>query len=191
MRVYNIPEIFFKKIAEKEKLYSRVWFFWLSNFVDELFEPEFIKKQEAEFPSVREIKEIYQFGVQLLRQDFKITEKGEGEYDIKAQEIIEYFNSCANTTYSLDTGSNKSLIISRLKEGYSISEFKFVINKKINDWKSDAQMKKFIRPLTIFNKSKFENYLNENNDGKAASNNFTRLEDSIAKAKQIIELRNQ
>jgi len=191
MRVYNIPEIFFKKIAEKEKLYSRVWFFWLSNFVDELFEPEFIKKQEAEFPSVREIKEIYQFGVQLLRQDFKITEKGEGEYDIKAQEIIEYFNSCANTTYSLETGSNKSLIISRLKEGYSISEFKFVINKKINDWKSDAQMKKFIRPLTIFNKSKFENYLNENNDGKAASNNFTRLEDSIAKAKQIIELRNQ
>ena len=191
MRVYNIPEIFFKKIAEKEKLYSRVWFFWLSNFVDELFEPEFIKKQEAEFPSVREIKEIYQFGVQLLRQDFKITEKDESEYDIKAQEIIEYFNSCANTTYSLETGSNKSLIISRLKEGYSISEFKFVINKKINDWKSDVQMKKFIRPLTIFNKSKFENYLNENNDGKAASNNFTRLEDSIAKAKQIIELRNQ
>lgn len=191
MRVYNIPEIFFKKIAEKEKLYSRVWFFWLSNFVDELFEPEFIKKQEAEFPSVREIKEIYQFGVQLLRQDLKITEKDEGEYDIKAQEIIEYFNSCANTTYSLETGSNKSLIISRLKEGYSISEFKFVINKKINDWKSDAKMKKFIRPLTIFNKSKFENYLNENNDGKAASNNFTRLEDSIAKAKQIIELRNQ
>ena len=44
MRHFVIPETFFKSIAEKGKLYSRLWFYWLSEFVDELFEPEFLEK---------------------------------------------------------------------------------------------------------------------------------------------------
>ena len=73
MRKYIIPEIFFKSIAEKGKLYSRIWFYWLSGFVDELFEPDFIEKQEKEF-KISEIKEIYHFGIHFLQQDFKIID---------------------------------------------------------------------------------------------------------------------
>ena len=81
MRYLILPEIFFKSVADKGKLYSRLWFYWLSSFVDELLEPEFLEKQIQlgkkikDFPNDSEIKEVYEFGLQLLQQhNFKIQD---------------------------------------------------------------------------------------------------------------------
>ena len=191
MRKYVIPEIFFKSIAEKGKLYSRVWFYWLSEFVDELFEPDFIEKQEASL-KLREIKEIYQFGIQFLQQDFKIIEnKGKAKSVITQEQkdmaikIIEYLNSKAETTFSTKLGSNIDLICARLKEGYTISDFILVIDKKVKDWKG-TDWAKFLRPNTLFAKTKIENYLNSNNNDKQPASKFSKFADSVAKAKTII-----
>lgn len=190
MRKYIIPEIFFKSIAEKGKLYSRVWFYWLSGFVDELFEPDFIEKQEAEF-KISEIKEIYHFGIQFLQQDFKIldgkkektaTSKEHKETAIKA---IEYLNSQAETTFSTKIGSNIELICARLKEGYTFGDLKLVVDKKVKDWKG-SDWGKFLRPNTLFAKTKIENYLNSNNNDKQPANKFSKFADSVAKAKNIV-----
>jgi hypothetical protein len=75
VRYFVIPEIFFKNVAEKGKLYSRIWFYWLSDCSDEIFELDFIEKQETKFPSISEIREIYEFGIQLLQQEFKIMKQ--------------------------------------------------------------------------------------------------------------------
>lgn len=190
MRKFVIPEIFFKSIAEKGKLYSRVWFYWLSEFVDELFEPDFIEKQNAEF-KISEIKEIYHFGIQFLQQDFKIMDgKGKGvlkpEDKAIAIQVIEYLNSNAETTFSTKVGSNIQLICSRINEGYTLGDFKLVIDRKVKDWKG-TDWAKFLRPNTLFSKSKIENYLNSNNNDKQpASSKFTKFADSVAKAKNII-----
>jgi uncharacterized phage protein (TIGR02220 family) len=191
VRKYVIPEIFFKSIAEKGKLYSRVWFYWLSEFVDELFEPDFIEKQEASL-KLGEIKEIYQFGVQFLQQDFKIIEnKGKAKNVISQEQrdtaikIIEYLNSKAETTFSTKLGSNIDLICARLKEGYTISDFILVIDKKVKDWKG-TDWAKFLRPNTLFAKTKIENYLNSNNNDKQPASKFSKFADSVAKAKTII-----
>lgn len=191
MRKYVIPEIFFKSIAEKGKLYSRVWFYWLSEFVDELFEPDFIEKQEASL-KLREIKEIYQFGIQFLQQDFKIIEnKGKAKSVVTQEQkdmaikIIEYLNSKAETTFSTKLGSNIDLICARLKEGYTISDFILVIDKKVKDWKG-TDWAKFLRPNTLFAKTKIENYLNSNNNDKQPASKFSKFADSVAKAKTII-----
>ena len=190
MRQYVIPEIFFKSIDEKGKLYSRVWFYWLSGFVDELFEPDFIEKQEATF-KIGEIKEIYHFGIQFLQQDFKIIEnkKEKGviskEQKEMAIKIIEYLNSQAETTFSSKLGSNIELICARLKEGYTVSDFKLVIDKKVKDWKG-TDWAKFLRPNTLFAKSKIENYLNSSNNDKQSISKFSKFADSVAKAKTII-----
>lgn len=191
MRKYVIPEIFFKSIAEKGKLYSRVWFYWLSEFVDELFEPDFIEKQEASL-KLGEIKEIYQFGIQFLQQDFKIIENKGKAKNVVTQEqkdmaikIIEYLNSKAETTFSTKLGSNIDLICARLKEGYTISDFILVIDKKVKDWKG-TDWAKFLRPNTLFAKTKIENYLNSNNNDKQPASKFSKFADSVAKAKTII-----
>jgi uncharacterized phage protein (TIGR02220 family) len=195
VRKYIIPEIFFKSIAEKGKLYSRVWFYWLSGFVDELFEPDFIEKQEAEF-KISEIKEIYHFGIQFLQQDFKILDgKKEKSAITKEQKeiaikVIEYLNIQADTTFSTKIGSNIELISARLKEGYTFDDLKLVVDKKVNDWKG-SDWAKFLRPNTLFAKTKIENYLNSNNNDKQSTNKFSKFADSVAKAKNIIGVHHQ
>lgn len=189
MRKFVIPEIFFKSIAEKGKLYSRIWFYWLSGFVDELFEPDFIEKQEAKF-KMSEIKEIYHFGIRFLQQDFKIIENKKEksvskEHKEIAIQVIEYLNNQAETTFSTKIGSNLELIAARLKEGYTLQDFKLVIDKKVKDWKG-TDWAKFLRPNTLFAKTKIENYLNSNNNDKQPANKFSKFADSVAKAKTII-----
>ena len=197
MRHFVIPETFFKSIADKGKLYSRLWFYWLSEFVDELFEPEFLEKMLKKHPSVSEIKEIYHFGVQLLQQDFKIIEKrgtknktstvaNKATIDLATQ-ILEYLNSKAETTFSSKTGTNLDLVIARIQEGYTLSDFKFVIDFKVKDWKG-TDWNKYLRPITLFNKAKFENYLNStiNESKPTTSNRFSNLADSVAKAQTIL-----
>lgn len=187
MRKYIISELFFKNIAEKGKLYSRLWMYWLGGFVDELFEPDFIEKQKEALGKTREIKqseiiEIYHFGLQLLQQDFNIIEDKKSkpkkaitkEQKKIASQVIEYLNSKAETTYTTDKGSNLELIVSRLEEGFTISDFKQVIDKKTKDWKG-TDWNKYLRPVTLFSKSKFENYLNSNYDESKPTNNFTRV----------------
>ena len=197
MRHFVIPETFFKLIAEKGKLYSRLWFYWLSEFVDDLFEPEFLEKMQKKHPSVSEIKEVYEFGVQLLQQDFKIIEKRGTKNTTKkvvskqtlkdAAQILDYLNSKAETSFSTKQGTNLDLIISRMQEGYTASDFKYVIDFKVKDWKG-SDFQKYLRPMTLFNKAKFENYLNSTiNDTKPTTNNkFAKLAESVAKAQIIL-----
>lgn len=195
MRKFVIPEIFFKSIAEKGKLYSRIWFYWLSGFVDELFEPDFIEKQEAKF-KMSEIKEIYHFGIRFLQQDFKIIDTKKEKKTISKEhkdiaiQVIEYLNSHAETTFSTKLGSNIDLICARLKEGYTLTDFKLVIDKKVKDWKG-TDWAKYLRPSTLFAKSKIENYLNSNNNEKQPTSKFTKFADSVAKAKTIIGVHNK
>jgi uncharacterized phage protein (TIGR02220 family) len=199
VRQFVIPEIFFKTIAEKGKLYSRIWFYWLSEFVDEIFEPDFIEKQEKNLNkysvSVSEIREIYQIGVQLLQQDFKIIQKKNKKpskpitKDLVeiSEKVLEYLNSKSGSTFSTK-GSNMELVAARVSEGFTLADFKLVIDKKVLDWKG-TDWEKYLRPITLFSKSKFENYLNANlNEPKRSSSNFTKFADSAERAKQLIGL---
>ena len=194
MRYYVIPETFFKSIAEKGKLYSRIWFYWLSEHIDEIFEADFIVKQEKQYKSVSEIREIYDHGVQLLQQELRFIE-GKKKQESKpvnkevrkiAEKVIEYLNEKTGSTFALK-GTNIDLISTRISEGFTISDFKIVIDKKTFDWKGTDQQK-YLRPITLFSKSKFENYLNGLNDAGNPKNNFGKFADSVEKAKQLIGL---
>jgi uncharacterized phage protein (TIGR02220 family) len=192
LRKLKIPEAFFKSIAEKGGLYSRLWMYWLGKYVDEIFNNGFIAKMEKEFPNYSEINEIYQYGIQTLRQDFEIIEekpkKTTKEETANAEEIISYLNDKAGSSFT-KKGSNIQLIVSRLREGYTIDDFKRVIDTKCKDW-CGTDWQKYLRPITLFNKTKFENYLNTTNDKIA--NDFSKFADSVTKAKQLIAVyRNQ
>lgn len=78
----------------------------------------------------------------------------------KAREIINYLNRKMNTHYKPTTSSTVKKIKARLKEGYSVDDFKTVIDKKYDDWAGDDKMVAYLRPDTLFG-TKFESYLNQ------------------------------
>lgn len=77
-----------------------------------------------------------------------------------AREILVFLNEKAGKSFKpVDT--NLDFIIERLKEGYEPREFRQVIAKKVREWKGDEKMSKFLRPETLFNKTKFASYTGE------------------------------
>jgi len=57
--------------------------------------------------------------------------------------------------------SNLKLITARIKEGHSETEILAVIEMKVSEWGSDPKMAKYIRPATLFNAEKFNQYVGE------------------------------
>lgn len=74
--------------------------------------------------------------------------------------IIDYLNEKLGTNYKPNATKNKKVINARLNEGYTLDDFKRVIDNKYLDWISDPKMVKYLRPETLFG-TKFDGYLNE------------------------------
>ena len=75
-------------------------------------------------------------------------------------EIIQHLNMRAGTKYKSNTAKTKQLINARLNEGFTLDDFKTVIDKKCVEW-CGTEFEKFLRPNTLFG-IKFESYLNQN-----------------------------
>lgn len=79
----------------------------------------------------------------------------------ESREIIDYLNEKTGKHFQLRSSSTISHIKARIKEGFTVEDFKKVIDNKVVTW-GDNEMEKFLRPQTLFG-SKFESYLNEKN----------------------------
>lgn len=79
---------------------------------------------------------------------------------IPYQEIMSYFNQQAGTSYRASSKATQRLISARTNEGFTVDDFKKVIDIKVANWKDDPKMSKYLRPATLFG-TKFESYLNE------------------------------
>lgn len=80
--------------------------------------------------------------------------------EIPYKDIIDYLNLKAETNYKSTTRKTKDLIKARFNEGFTLEEFKKVIDNKTREWKYNAEMCKYLRPETLFG-TKFESYLNQ------------------------------
>jgi len=76
------------------------------------------------------------------------------------KDIVAYLNLKANTNYKASSEKTRSLIKARINEGFTLEDFKTVIDKKIMLWGKDLKMSAYLRPETLFG-NKFEGYLNE------------------------------
>jgi len=73
-------------------------------------------------------------------------------------DIISYLNERAGTSYRASSKKTQSCIHARIKEGFTINDFKIVIDKKTTEW-IGTEYEKYLRPETLFG-TKFEGYLN-------------------------------
>lgn len=72
---------------------------------------------------------------------------------------IAYLNQVANKRYKF-VDKTKRLLLARFKEGYTLDDFKQVIDIKTAEWKDSPEFSKYLRPETLFG-SKFDGYLNQ------------------------------
>lgn len=90
------------------------------------------------------------------------------QYLDQLNRVLSHLTAKTNNTYripkqnsSIERYGPYKLIKRVLKEGFSVEDMKNVIDVKFSEWGNDNKMRKFLRPLTLFNINKFENYLNE------------------------------
>ena len=72
---------------------------------------------------------------------------------------IVYLNQVANKRYKF-VDKTKRLLLARFKEGYTLEDFKQVIDIKTAEWKDSPEFSKYLRLETLFG-SKFDGYLNQ------------------------------
>ncbi len=89
-----------------------------------------------------------------------LSGKPDGGQQKATDEIIFYLNKKTGKHYKVKTPKTVRLIRARLKEGFTVEDFKAVIEKKCDDWLGNEKMERYLRPETLFG-TKFEGYLNE------------------------------
>lgn len=72
--------------------------------------------------------------------------------------IIDTLNSVCGTKYRPTTKATQRYITARLKEGFTLDDFRHVICFKNDQWGTDPKMMEYLRPETLFG-TKFESYL--------------------------------
>lgn len=77
-----------------------------------------------------------------------------------ASEVIAFLNEKAGRNFDLN-GANADHVVARLKEGATLDDLRAVIAKKCRDWKGDPKMSAYLRPETLFNRTKFGSYKGE------------------------------
>lgn len=106
-------------------------------------------------------------------------------------EIIDYLNQKAGTRYRATTSSTRKHIKARIAEGFTVEDFKTVIDKKCAEWLGNSKMEQYLRPETLFG-TKFEGYLNAKPQRAQQANMLPpERRETQAEQNKVIELMSQ
>lgn len=139
----------------------------LKNKVYEVVEPA--ANPDNTYMDTKCIQNVYKMDTQIridkIREEENRIETlchvSHDDVDKSHYEIIEYLNLKTGSKFKPTTKPYIQAIRSRLKEGYSIADFKTVIGKKCREWKG-TKLEKYLTPKTLFAPSHFDTYLNSN-----------------------------
>lgn len=81
------------------------------------------------------------------------------------QEVVQYLNAKTGRAFRAKGTSTATHIRARFREGWSLDDFRAVIDSKVKDWGGDPKMAPYLRPETLFG-TKFESYLQVARAGK-------------------------
>lgn len=84
------------------------------------------------------------------------------KFDV-AQKVLDHLNEKAKRKYR-PVPANLSLINARLQEGATFDQLTQVIDAKVREWSRNAKMRKYLRPATLFNAQKFNQYVGQLDD---------------------------
>ena len=118
----------------------------------------YLADKEQEQDQDQDNKKIFMSG----KPDVDISSGAIQQQSFKSQamEVLQFLNKKTKRAYR-PVDSNIKLIIARLKSGVSVMDCRQVIAKKTREWKGNEKMAEYLRPATLFNATKFEQYVGE------------------------------
>lgn len=75
------------------------------------------------------------------------------------EQVISYLNFKAGKRFKF-TKANFGFINARIQEGFTLDDFRGVIDRKTNEWLHNPKQNQYLRPSTLFNSEKFDGYVN-------------------------------
>ena len=97
----------------------------------------------------------------IKKNSNKSNSSNKDNFDYK--KFIEWFNELSDKNFR-NTETNRKLIRARLNEGYTKEDIAKVVRFKVNQWKDNTKMNKYLRFTTLFAPTNFSNYLQEVED---------------------------
>lgn len=82
------------------------------------------------------------------------------KYNVELKEIVGYVNQKTGKNFRTSTAETKKLVQSRLNDGYTVADFKKVIDNMVANW-TGTDYEQYLQPSTLFNGNKFDRYLNQ------------------------------
>ena len=118
----------------------------------------------------------------IKKPEYEYEDEYEGEDDSEKivecapaypyKDVIDYLNQKAGTQFKDKSKDSRRHIKARFDEGFTLDDFKAVIDGRVKAWKGDAKMSEYLRPATLFG-PKFESYLNAKPGKVNTFDNFT------------------
>lgn len=87
-------------------------------------------------------------------------EHGPAAMRTAATEVLAYLNKKAGKNFQ-PVAATLDPIIARLRDGATVLQCRAIIGLKCAEWGRDLERRKFLRPETLFNKTKFASYQGE------------------------------
>lgn len=134
-------------------------------------EKPLVDKPLVENPLLLSTKELSTDKQNTDKQNNTMSSSNEDDNQslIPYENIVSYLNEKAGKSFKHKTAKTRSLIKARFKDGFTIDDFKQVIDIKTAQWLTDPNMNQYLRPETLFG-NKFEGYLNEKGAKKHGGN---------------------
>lgn len=88
---------------------------------------------------------------------------------LPCREILSYLNERAGKNYRA-VPANIDPIRERIKSGVTVEQCRQVVDAKCAEWLNDQKMAKYLRPETLFGRTKFESYLGSVGSKKTSRN---------------------
>jgi len=85
---------------------------------------------------------------------------GKPDMKLQAKAAIDYLNLKIGSKYR-HAESNLKLLVARLKEGHTLKDITDVIDAKAKEWPPGDPQFKYLRPATLFNAEKFNQYVGQ------------------------------
>lgn len=124
-------------------------------------EPMLDKAAEAAFisarPNIDNSVDSVLFGKQGGRP--RKPHEDDHSHDQEIEQVIDYLNTKAGKKFKPTTGDARRYILARIREGFSVEDFKRVVDNMTAEWGRDDKMRTYLRPSTLFG-PKFDSYLN-------------------------------
>jgi uncharacterized phage protein (TIGR02220 family) len=165
---------FYKALSEKPLVYGMVWIFILGRVGEEISYADISRRANGISKSY--IHQIIQWGLKKMKLHQINYEFDSGRSGVNfnftvykpqiatkdeqlVANIITHLNETSGKHFSPTSKETIKVIEARLKDGYTLDDFKKVIDTKCTKW-INTEFEDYLRPITLFG-NKFNSYLNE------------------------------